>query len=737
MHPDHNTGQLRCLVRMDVLFWIDVCHIEDCKDDQATVYVVRRVHVSDGESRAFSSKKSRETKVLQQIKARIQQTGPIPVADYMKEVLSNPMSGFYMHRDVLGGTGDDVITSAQVSKLFGELVAEWGLHEWKKAGRPKPFYIVELGPNRGDLADDMCRVFSQSPEARELVSLHLVEISPHLSQLQELKLCDTVSVVKDVLEDSDSRRHLHLHSQAASSDERMYKHNITKHGVPVSWYRSFNDLPTGFAFYVSYELFDAYPIHKFKRTPEGWKEVLIDINDGPGEHHLHYVLSRGPTPASRFFVDPQDSREELEVSPESGVLMQDISARLNAHGGVNLVIDYGHEGEKSDTFRKTGYVWQLVAEWGLHEWKKAGRPKPFYIVELGPNRGDLADDMCRVFSQSPEARELVSLHLVEISPHLSQLQELKLCDTVSVVKDVLEDSDSRRHLHLHSQAASSDERMYKHNITKHGVPVSWYRSFNDLPTGFAFYVSYELFDAYPIHKFKRTPEGWKEVLIDINDGPGEHHLHYVLSRGPTPASRFFVDVSTTAGLSLSEQPTTEWQLQRGGHVAPNGMEQQRGWLCEQPQDSREELEVSPESGVLMQDISARLNAHGGVNLVIDYGHEGEKSDTFRAFRKHSLIDPLCEPGTADLTADVDFAYLKNLVKDKCLLYGPITQEQFLAKMSVEKRLESSPKEQHEEIMKGYKMLMDPQGIGGSYKFLSMYPLEMTSTLAKNPPLAFK
>ncbi|UYV65000.1 hypothetical protein LAZ67_3002751 [Cordylochernes scorpioides] len=32
MHPDHNTGQLRCHVRMDVLFWIDVCHIEGCKD---------------------------------------------------------------------------------------------------------------------------------------------------------------------------------------------------------------------------------------------------------------------------------------------------------------------------------------------------------------------------------------------------------------------------------------------------------------------------------------------------------------------------------------------------------------------------------------------------------------------------------------------------------------------------------------------------------------------------------
>ncbi|UYV62188.1 K02A2.6-like [Cordylochernes scorpioides] len=46
VHPDHNTGQLRCLVRMDVLFWIDVCHIEGCKDDR--VYMVRIVDTKDG-----------------------------------------------------------------------------------------------------------------------------------------------------------------------------------------------------------------------------------------------------------------------------------------------------------------------------------------------------------------------------------------------------------------------------------------------------------------------------------------------------------------------------------------------------------------------------------------------------------------------------------------------------------------------------------------------------------------
>ena len=39
----------------------------------------------------------------------------------------------------------------------------------------------------------------------------------------------------------------------------------------------------------------------------------------------------------------------------------------------------------------------------------------------------------------------------------------------------------------------------------------------------------------------------------------------------------------------------------------------------------------------------------------------------QAFQNHKLHDPLCEPGLADLTADVDFAYLKSLVSDQGLL----------------------------------------------------------------------
>ncbi len=77
-------------------------------------------------------------------------------------------------------------------------------------------------------------------------------------------------------------------------------------------------------------------------------------------------------------------------------------------------------------------------------------------------------------------------------------------------------------------------------------------------------------------------------------------------------------------------------------------------------------------------------------MICDYGYEDNQNrDTFRAFRDHQIWDPLKEPGTADLTADVDFGYLKRQIKDKATVFGTATQQHFLKSLGIELRLSVS------------------------------------------------
>ena len=103
----------------------------------------------------------------------------------------------------------------------------------------------------------------------------------------------------------------------------------------------------------------------------------------------------------------------------------------------------------------------------------------------------------------------------------------------------------------------------------------------------------------------------------------------------------------------------------------------------QKDEKRQHVEVCPEGGVIIQQVANRIAEDGGAALIADYGHDGTKTDTFRGFKSHQLHDVLSSPGCADLTADVDFSYLRRLAEDEgvaCL--GPVTQRSFLKNMGI-------------------------------------------------------
>uniref|UniRef100_A0A8C2TST6 Protein arginine methyltransferase NDUFAF7 n=1 Tax=Coturnix japonica TaxID=93934 RepID=A0A8C2TST6_COTJA len=268
--------------------------------------------------------------VLRHLMLKLRATGPVTVAEYMREALTNPGQGYYTRR---GGVGQDFITSPEISQIFGELIGIWYISEWMAMGKQNAFQLVELGPGTGTLTSDILRVFNQlaSVLSKCDVSIHLVEVSPKLSAIQAEML--TGGKV-----------------QSNPENNSAYMKGISKTGIPIYWYRDIQDVPQGYSFYLAHEFLDALPIHKFQRTEKGWHEVLVDI-DPEVPDQLRFVLSPSRTPATENFIQPEETRDHVEVCPEAGILIQRLACRIEKNGGAALIADYGHDGTKTDTFR--------------------------------------------------------------------------------------------------------------------------------------------------------------------------------------------------------------------------------------------------------------------------------------------------------------------------------------------------------------------------------------------------
>ncbi|XP_042884329.1 protein arginine methyltransferase NDUFAF7, mitochondrial-like isoform X2 [Penaeus japonicus] len=326
---------------------------------------------------------------------------------------------------------------------------------------------------------------------------------------------------------------------------------------------------------------------------------------------------------------------------------------------------------------------EMVGVWIFNEWYKLGSLKPLQLVEFGPGRGTLMQDILRVLKQLGVKGRDLSIHFVEVSPELSQNQEERLCGSSQPYTETSDEGD-----------------FYKKNTTTGGTPVFWYRHLSSVPKRFSVFVAHEFFDVLPVHILRKTKDGWRELLVDVDEGDGPHHLRYVLSRTETPAAKLFVE----------------------------------------PEETRDEVEVSPDGAVLCKDIAKRIEDNGGLALIMDYGHDGKLTDTFRAFKNHKQHHPLCEPGTADLTADVDFAYLKKQVQEDLITYGPVTQSFFLQNMGIEARLatllKNSKPEEQKNLISAYKMLTDRHQMGERFKFLALFPGVVKNFLIKYPPAGF-
>nr|KAK5442125.1 hypothetical protein LTR18_005978 [Exophiala xenobiotica] len=351
---------------------------------------VPAIHPPEAKIAASPTLPSRKwsTPLAKTIAQAIEVTGPVSIASYMRQCLTNPDGGYYTTTregsDPFGTTGD-FITSPEISQIFGELVGIWFMTEWMAQGRPaQGVQFIEMGPGRGTLMSDILRTVGQfSTFARSISAVWLVEAGEGLRTKQKDLLCGTDAEMKEIKD---------------HTSKNVWWEATSTQGIPVRWVEDVVLLPNQqgeagdqqeMPFIIAHEFFDALPIHAFEsvapkpedaqkedartkllneagqpvprpsmasRLPQ-WRELLVaptkqkfslpspteaaakESDEKDPDPDFQLTLAQASTPSSlviperpRYRALKNQPSSRVEVSPESSRYVQDFARRIG--GGI-------------------------------------------------------------------------------------------------------------------------------------------------------------------------------------------------------------------------------------------------------------------------------------------------------------------------------------------------------------------------------------------------------------------
>ncbi|KAL2134273.1 hypothetical protein VTI74DRAFT_640 [Chaetomium olivicolor] len=353
----------------------------------AATYLRQKEHEKVQENEDFDEERKWSTPLAKQLGAAIEMTGPVPLASYMRMCLTADIGGYYtgaieQGRDQFGLKGD-FVTSPEISQVFGELCGIWYVTEWLAQGRQSQgVELIEVGPGRGTLMDDMLRTIQRFPPmANAIDAIYMVEASPELRMAQKNLLCG---------------------EDAPMTESKAGYHSVCKYNaLPIVWTETIKSIPISsekMPFIMAHEFFDALPIHAFElvsvpatqsspstsnASPSTkttsptleWREMLVSptppnsthssLNTPPSQSRdtpppdFQLTLAKTPTRHSLYLPESSPRYRSLkttvgagallEVCPDASLYASDFAARIGGSpqhpkpkpSGAALILDYG------------------------------------------------------------------------------------------------------------------------------------------------------------------------------------------------------------------------------------------------------------------------------------------------------------------------------------------------------------------------------------------------------------
>ena len=224
----------------------------------------------------------------------------VPFNVFMNMMLNAFSSSYYRNNQMIG---KDFTTSAEISQLFGEIIAVWLIDKWQVNGKFKQLNIVEIGAGNGTLLHDMLRVFKQFDDFFKVIKIHIIDINTALIIEQQKKLSDYLDM--------------------------------------ITWYNDIDELKLDAPLFIyTNELFDALAIKQYNYHNSYWYELSVRLNI---KNNLEFFFDTIDSMPQFFYPSSNIVNNSIyELSIDSLLLLKKILYLLHKHKGLFLNIDYGY-----------------------------------------------------------------------------------------------------------------------------------------------------------------------------------------------------------------------------------------------------------------------------------------------------------------------------------------------------------------------------------------------------------
>lgn len=229
---------------------------------------------------------------------KIKKNGSINVAEFI-QICQFEKDGYYLKNNPIG-RDNDFITSPEISQMFGEVLAIFLINYWENKIKNN-FNLVELGPGKGTLLNDILRTSTLNQKFLNSMNLTLIEKNKSLIDIQKKN----------------------MNPKSITWCEEF---DISDKNIPSIIY--------------SNEFFDCFPVQQFHKK-EKWYEKYVNYNEV--EQNFALVSKQVEDEKILKSLEKFEQVKVAEISRSRDEYFKLVCEFIKKHKGVFITIDYGYK----------------------------------------------------------------------------------------------------------------------------------------------------------------------------------------------------------------------------------------------------------------------------------------------------------------------------------------------------------------------------------------------------------